>query len=136
MEGKRGLVRQRVNGVVVHVHAVGHIFHYDAALCVGYYPVQKRCSQLLAYRLAYDGYVFQGRLHLAYAGEVRGDPFGELVGGNVGLAVYGCAFVLGVSGEVEACHGQPRIVSAVEEQRVALVGDAHANGCVRARRVV
>ena len=110
-----------------HLQACFGVFHHDAALRVGDDPVQLRHSQLLDGRLAYDGNVCQVRFDFVNACEEAGDPQGEFVGGDVGLAFHGLGLVGGEPGEVQACHGQPLIIRAVEVQGDALGGDAHTD---------
>ena len=136
MPGELGLVRQRIDRVVHHMQAVGHLLDHDRARAITDNPVQHRHAKLVAHRLRDNVRVGEGCLHLVNRREVGCDPHGELVGGDVRLPVNRAFGVFGKPGEVQAGNAQARVVSAIEIERVIVEHDRHADHGVRRRRVI
>ena len=89
--------------------------------------MEKRDRKLVVHGLGDDGHVSQRLLHLVHRREVAGYPQGELVCGEVGLALDGVCLELGVAGEVEPGDGEPLLVGAIEVERDAPDHDARAD---------
>ena len=136
MPGELGLVRQRIDRVVHHMQAVGHLLDHDRARAITDNPVQHRHAELVAHRLRNDVRVREGRLHFIDRREVRGHPNGELVGRDVRLPIDRSLGIFGEPGEVQAGNAQARVVSAIEIERVVVEHHRHADHGVRRRRII
>ena len=136
MPGELGLVRQRIDRVVHHMQAVGHLLDHDRARAITDNPVQHRHAELVAHRLRNNVRVREGRLHFIDRREVRGHPNGELVGRDVRLPIDRPLGIFGEPGEVQAGNAQARVVSAIEVERVVVEHDRHTDHGVRGRRVI
>ena len=122
------LVGQHVKAVVVHVHAVGLALDDDGLLRVTHDPVQLGHGVALVGGLGHERDLLKRGAHLGHGGELRGDPQRELVDGQVHAALGRALGELGIAGEVQAAHGESRLVAAVEVARSAVHhdGSAHA----------
>ena len=120
MEAKRRLVGQHVYVVMVHMHAVRHLFDDDAALAVA------------GHDLGDEGHVLQRLLDFVDGIEIACHPQREFEGRDVVGAFDRLMHELRVAGEIQSRDGQTMLVGAVEIHRT--VGHDHAHADHRVRR--
>jgi len=131
MPAVTGLIGENVHRVLKHLHARRRVFDHDGAGRVADDPVKQRGRPLGRDGLIHNHGILKSRGHLVHGCEICGDPQRELPRRDVRLTLDGRGRVLGVTREVEARHGKTRVIAGVEEQRLALLHNAHADQGVR-----